>query len=77
SKEQRAADAKKRNRVKELEKEIERIEAEMSVIQQELADPEICADYQLMQEKCASLEDMKRLCSEYEEEWITLSEELG
>ena len=77
SKEQRAADAKKRNRVKELEKEIERIEAEMEVIQQELADPEVCADYQLMQEKCAALEDMKRLCSDYEEEWLALSEELG
>ncbi|MDE7288578.1 MAG: ATP-binding cassette domain-containing protein, partial [Oscillospiraceae bacterium] len=77
SKEQRAADAKKRNRVKELEKEIERIESEMEVIQQELADPEVCADYQLMQEKCAALEDMKRLCSEYEEEWLALSEELG
>lgn len=77
SKEQRAADAKKRNRVKELENEIARLEDEMSVIQQELADPEVCADYQLMQEKCAALEDMKRLCSEYEEEWLALSEELG
>lgn len=77
SKEQRAADAKKRNRVKELENEIARLEDEMSVIQQELADPEVCTDYQLMQEKCAALEDMKRLCSEYEEEWLTISEELG
>lgn len=77
SKEQRAADAKKRARVKELENEIARLEGEMSVIQQELADPEVCADYQLMQEKCGSLEDMKRLCSEYEEEWLALSEELG
>lgn len=77
SKEQRAADAKKRNRVKELENEIARIEDEMSVIQQELADPEVCADYQLMQEKCGVLEDMKQLCSEYEEEWLALSEELG
>lgn len=77
SKEQRAADAKKRNRIKELENEITRLEDEMSVIQQELTDPEVCADYQLMQEKCGSLEDMKRLCSEYEEEWLTISEELG
>lgn len=77
SKEQRAADAKKRNRVKELENEIARLEDEMSVIQQELTDPEVCADYQLMQEKCEALEDMKRLCSEYEEEWLTISEELG
>ena len=77
SKEQRAADAKKRNRVKELEKEIERLEAEMAEIQEQLADPEVCADYQLMQEKCSALEDMKKLCSDYEDEWVMLSEELG
>lgn len=77
SKEQRAADAKKRSRIKELETEIARLENEMSVIQQELADPEVCADYQLMQEKCAALEDMKKLCSDYEEEWLALSDELG
>ncbi len=74
SKEQRASDAKRRNRIKELEAEIERLEKEMAAVQQELADPAVCSDYQLMQEKCAALEDMKRLCSEYEEEWIELNE---
>ncbi len=49
----------------------------MEIIQQELADPNVCSDYQLMQEKCAALEDMKKLCSDCEEEWLTLSEELG
>lgn len=76
SKEQRAADAKKRNRIKELEGEIERLETEMAVIQEELADPEVCSDYELMQEKCAKLEEMKQLCSDYEDEWMILSEEL-
>ncbi|MGN0675676.1 MAG: ATP-binding cassette domain-containing protein [Oscillospiraceae bacterium] len=75
SKEQRAADAKKRNRIKELENEIEHLEAEMAVIQEELSDPEVCSDYQLMQDKCASLEEMKKLCSDYEDEWVALSEE--
>ncbi len=74
SKEQRASDAKRRSRIKELETEIERLEKEMAAVQQELADPEVCADYQLMQDKCAALEEMKRLCSEYEEEWIELNE---
>ena len=77
SKEQRAADAKKRNRIKELEGEIERLEAEMAVIQEELADPEVCSDYQLMQDKCAKLEEIKKLCSDYEDEWVLLSEELS
>lgn len=76
SKEQRAADAKKRNRIKELEGEIERLETEMAVIQEELADPEVCSDYELMQKKCAKLEEMKQLCSDYEDEWMILSEEL-
>lgn len=76
SKEQRAADAKKRARIKELEKEIERLEGEMAVIQTELADPDVCSDYQLMQEKCEKLESMKKLCSEYEDEWVMLSEEI-
>ncbi len=74
SKEQRASDAKRRNRIKELEAEIERLEKEMAEVQQELADPAVCSDYQLMQEKCAALEDMKRLCSEYEDEWVELNE---
>ncbi len=77
TKEQRAADAKKRNRIKELENDIAQFEREMEIIQQELADPNVCSDYQLMQEKCAALEDMKKLCSDCEEEWLTLSEELG
>lgn len=76
SKEQRAADAKKRNRVKELEAEIERLETEMAVIQDELTDPEVCSDYELMQEKCAKLEEMKQLCLDYEDEWVLLSDEL-
>ena len=48
----------------------------MAVIQEELADPEVCSDYELMQEKCVKLEDMKKLCSDYEDEWVLLSEEL-
>lgn len=77
TKEQRASDAKKRNRIKELENEIARFECEMEIIQKELADPNVCSNYQLMQEKCAALEDMKKLCSDCEEEWLALSEELG
>lgn len=76
SKEQRSADAKKRNRIRELEKEIEKLEAEMQALQDEMASPEVCQDYQLMQEKCAEFEQKKLLSSEYFDEWLMLSEEM-
>ncbi|MGN0600629.1 MAG: ATP-binding cassette domain-containing protein [Oscillospiraceae bacterium] len=76
SKEQRSADAKKRNRIRELEKEIEKLEAEMQYLQEEMASPEVCQDYQLMQEKCAEFEQKKLLSAEYSDEWLMLSEEM-
>lgn len=76
SKEQRSADAKKRNRIRELEKEIEKLEAEMQALQDEMASPEVCQDYQLMQEKCAEFEQKKLLSAEYSDEWLALSEEM-
>ena len=76
SKEQRAADAKKRNRIKELEREIEKLETEMQLLQEEMASPEACADYQIMQEKCALFEEKKKLSADYSDEWLMLSEEI-
>ncbi len=76
SKEQRAADARKRNRIRELERMIEQLEAEMKLLQQEMSSPEVCADYQLMNEKCAEFEEKKKLSAEYSDEWLLLSEEL-
>lgn len=76
SKEQRSADAKKRNRIRELEKEIEKLEVEMQALQEEMASPEVCQNYQLMQEKCAEFEQKKLLSAEYSDEWLMLSEEM-
>ncbi len=76
TKEQRSRDAEKRRRIKELEAEIERMEGEMAVLQEEMASPEVCADYQLMNEKCAEFERLKNLSAEYSDEWIMLCEEL-
>ena len=76
SKEQRSQDAKKRLRIKELETEIERIEMEMNALQEEMALPDVCADYQLMQEKCSKFDELKQLSSEYSDEWLLLCEEI-
>ncbi|MCI5751885.1 MAG: ATP-binding cassette domain-containing protein [Oscillospiraceae bacterium] len=75
SKEQRAKDAKRRQRIKELEAEIDRLEAEMAALQQEMASPEVCTDYQLMHQKCDEFEQLKSLSAEYSDEWLMLSEE--
>ena len=64
------------NAIRELEKEIEKLEAEMQALQEEMASPEVCQDYQLMQEKCAELEQKKLLSAEYSDEWLVLSEEM-
>lgn len=76
NKEQRAQTAKMRSRVKELEAEIDRMEQEMKQLQTEMASPEVCTDYVLMNEKCAEYENLKKLSAEYSDEWILLLDQL-
>ncbi len=72
TREQRSADAKKRQRIRELEDEIDKLEAIIIKLQDEMAMPEVCADYQLMQEKYGQLEEYRKLCSDYTDEWAEL-----
>ncbi len=74
SKEQRAKDAKKRTRIKELESLIESIEMQITELQEELASEEVCTNFALMKEKCDKLEELRTLSSEYEDEWLSLNE---
>lgn len=76
SKEQRAADAQKRNRVKELEKEIEETEILIFNLENEISDPEIASDYAKMSDKCRELEQAKTALDEKMDEWAVLSEQL-
>ena len=55
SKEQRAADAQKRNRIRELEKEIEDTEVLIFELENAISDPEIASDYSKMSEKCKEI----------------------
>ncbi len=59
SKAQRSADAARRNRMRELEKEIETLEERIMELEEQLTLPEICTDYQKMHEVCAELEASK------------------
>lgn len=75
SKQQRSADAKNRTRIKELENIINSNELEMQRLQEEMADPGVCSDYQLMQEKCQQYEELRAITNEISDEWLELCEQ--
>lgn len=74
SKQQRSEDAKRRNRIKALEKMMEESEEEIAQLQIEIGSPEIASDYTLLSEKCDRLELVKKQNEEYMEEWLLLNE---
>lgn len=77
SKEQRAADAQKRNRIRELEKEIEETEVLIFELENAISDPEISSDYSKMSEKCKELEEAKTALDQKMDEWAELSDQLS
>lgn len=77
SKEQRAADAQKRNRIRELEKEIEDTEVLIFELENAISDPEIASDYSKMSEKCKELEEAKTALDQKIDEWAELSDQLS
>ena len=72
SKEERAADAKRRNRTKKVEEEISALEAEEATINEELATPNVTGNFALLTEKCNRLEEIKTLLDTLYEEYETL-----
>lgn len=77
SKEQRAADAQKRNRIRELEKEIEDTEVLIFELENAISDPDIASDYSKMSEKCKELEEAKTALDQKIDEWAELSDQLS
>ena len=77
SKEQRAADAQKRNRIRELEKEIEDTEVLIFELENAISDPEIASDYSKMSEKGKELEEAKTALDQKMDEWAELSDQLS
>lgn len=77
SKEQRAADAQKRNRIRELENEIEDTEVLIFELENAISDPEIASDYSKMSEKCKELEEAKTALDQKMDEWAELSDQLS
>ncbi len=74
SKEQRRADAQRKNRIRELEGLIEEAEARISALEAEMATEEVFSDYKLMNEKCTEADTLRTNLDEYLTEWAELSE---
>lgn len=71
SKQSRAEDAKKRNRIREIEKEITSLEEEEATLSAMLTDPAVTGDFQKLNAVCNRLNEIKekneQLYEEYEE----------
>ncbi len=76
SKEQRSIEVKRKNEIKSLEKEVDDLQNQINDIEQEILLPEIYTDYQLMNEKCSLLEELKKEMSDKFDLWTELCEEL-
>jgi len=74
SKQQRANDAKRRERIRALEKEIEQTEQLISQLESEIADPAIATDYALINEKCSQLDEARNSIEEKMDEWAELAD---
>ena len=72
SKEERAADAKRRTRIKKIEEEISSLEEESENLNNDLADPSVTANFTLLTQKCNRLEEIKNLLDELYAEYETL-----
>ena len=76
TKEQRNLDAKARQRIRDIEKQMEELQEEQETLEAELTDEKVLADYNLMNEKCMRINEIKELSNELFDEWAELSETL-
>lgn len=74
TREQRAKDVARRNRISQLEKEIEQLEIEIFNIEQQINSPEVSSNFAVMTEKCTLLEQYKTRLDEKMDEWAELEQ---
>ena len=73
SREQKSAEARIKNRIKELERLIAETEAEIAQHEHEMTLENVYTDYLAMQQHCEELEAKRAALSEYYDEWAELS----
>lgn len=76
TKEQRNLDAKNRQRIRDIEKQMNELQDEQDRLEAELTDEKVISDYSLMNEKCIRINEIKELSNQLFDEWAELSESL-
>ena len=74
-KRQRSQDAARRREISLLEQEIESLEEEIARLEGEIANPEVTADYLLLQQTCDALEESRTAHDDALSRWSYLLEE--
>lgn len=64
SKQQRSADAARKNEMRRLEKEIDELQAKIDALTEEIGREEVYSDYELMNAKCAGIDELKQRIDE-------------
>lgn len=64
SKQQRSADAARKNEMRRLEKEIDELQAKIDALTEEIGREEVYSDYELMNAKCAEIDGLKQRIDE-------------
>lgn len=72
SKQQRSADAARKNEMRRLEKEIDEFQAQIDELTAEIAKEEVYTDYELMNQKCAEIDSLKQKIDENFDKLIEL-----
>lgn len=74
SKQQRSADAARKNEMRVLEKEIDELQVQIDALTEEIGREEVYSDYELMTLKCSEIEALKSKIDENFERLIELDE---
>lgn len=74
SKQQRSADAARKNKMRRLEKEIDELQLKIDFLTEEIGKEEVYSDYELMNSKCLEIENLKQKIDENFELLIELDQ---
>lgn len=76
SKQDRSRQVAVKKRIAQLEQLMEENDEKAEALALQMANPEIAADYQRVEEICAEIQELKNQSEDYTEEWIELGDEL-